>query len=363
MNFNGFDDWIEIFRGGPQTDSKGREHDGDDIIRKAVASFDPSVHEPPLVIGHPKENGPAFAWVKGVKESVNNGAKTLLAKFRQVVPQVEEAVKQGLYKKRSASFYPDGRLRHVGLLGAAPPAVKGLADLKFDEEEESLTFNGDFVGTAGDADTLSGDADGAKKKEGKMEIKDFMELLKFWKEAGPEAGGQRMADGDKGMQFTEADVEAAKKVAAEEAAKTEREKVESEFAEETRQAQRAQRDEAISDWYDQNLKEGKVLPAWGKMGLKEFMLQLDGEEVIQFAEETKTSRLEWFKAFMGELQKVVNFEEIAKRGDDTGARDADEKLIQMARKRAKDDKVSFGDAMVAVSKENPELYKEYTQGA
>ena len=44
-------------------------------------------------------------------------------------------------KKRSASFYPDGRLRHVGFLGAAPPAVKGLADIGFTAEEDHITFD------------------------------------------------------------------------------------------------------------------------------------------------------------------------------------------------------------------------------
>ena len=40
------------------------------------------------------------------------------------------------YEKRSASFYPDGRLRHVGFLGAAPPAVKGLAGIAFGQEDK-----------------------------------------------------------------------------------------------------------------------------------------------------------------------------------------------------------------------------------
>jgi len=31
-------------------------------------------------------------------------------------------------------------LRHVGFLGAMPPAIKGLADLKFTEGGETMTF-------------------------------------------------------------------------------------------------------------------------------------------------------------------------------------------------------------------------------
>lgn len=133
MNFKGFDDWIEIFRGGRQIDSEGREHDGDELIEKAVSTFDPRTHEPPLVIGHPRENAPAYGWVEGLATTVRDGAKVLLARFKQVVPEFVRMVEQGLFKKRSASFYPDGRLRHVGFLGAAPPSVKGLADIGFEE--------------------------------------------------------------------------------------------------------------------------------------------------------------------------------------------------------------------------------------
>ena len=147
MQFKGFDEWIEIFKGGKQTDSQGREHDGDEIIDKALASFNVKEHEPPLTVGHPEDNSPAYGWVEGIKAIVKDGAKVLMAKFRQVAPDFEDLVKQGLFKKRSASFYPDGRLRHVGFLGAAPPAVKGLADMAFAEKDESISFvTGDDAG-------------------------------------------------------------------------------------------------------------------------------------------------------------------------------------------------------------------------
>jgi len=139
MTFKGFEDWIEIFRGGRQMDSQGREHDGDELIEKAVATFDASKHEPPVVIGHPADNAPAFGWVEGLKKEVKDGVQVLLAKLRQVQPEFEDMVRRGLFKKRSAAFYPDGTLRHVGFLGAAPPAVKGLADVSF-AATESVTF-------------------------------------------------------------------------------------------------------------------------------------------------------------------------------------------------------------------------------
>lgn len=140
-NFKGFDDWIPIFRGGKQVDSTGKEHDGDNLIDLAVTNFDPEHHEPPVVVGHPKENAPAFGWIEQLKTEIKSGIKTLYARFKDVVPEFAKAVADGLYKKRSASFYPDGRLRHVGFLGAAPPAVKGLADLKFEDDDEAISFD------------------------------------------------------------------------------------------------------------------------------------------------------------------------------------------------------------------------------
>ena len=137
----GFGDWIEIFKGGKQIDKNGIERDGDWLIDRAMEAFNPSYHEPPLVIGHPKHDDPAYGWVKELQTKVVGGVKRLYARFRDVVPEFEQIVKDGRYKKRSAAFYSDGRLRHVGWLGAMPPGVKGLADVAFDEEgEEVIAF-------------------------------------------------------------------------------------------------------------------------------------------------------------------------------------------------------------------------------
>lgn len=140
MEFKGFGDWIEIFKGGKQTDSSGRDHDGDEVIDKIVEKFNPGHHEPPIVIGHPKDNAPAYGWVEGLKTMFKNGVKLLLMKAKGIVPEFENMVKKGMLKKRSISVYPDGSLRHVAFLGAAPPAVKGLEDLNWNEEESGLDF-------------------------------------------------------------------------------------------------------------------------------------------------------------------------------------------------------------------------------
>jgi hypothetical protein len=137
MFFAGFDEWIPIFKGGRQTDSQGNPQDGDALIENALRNFNPAIHEPPVCIGHPKDDKPAFGWVSALTRRGN----TLYAMFKDVVPEFVEMVKNGLFKKRSAGFYPDGTLRHVAFLGANPPAVKGLPDMSFAQSENFYRFD------------------------------------------------------------------------------------------------------------------------------------------------------------------------------------------------------------------------------
>jgi len=51
-----------------------------------------------------------------------------------VAPEFKDWVKRGLYKKISVALYPDLGLRHIGFLGATPPAVKGLKQATFSEK-------------------------------------------------------------------------------------------------------------------------------------------------------------------------------------------------------------------------------------
>ena len=136
MNLN----WFEIFEAGTHTDNAGQQHtytdaDLDDIAQKyneKGAKVDPA----PLVIGHPRESDPAYGWVEILKRE---GSK-LLAKARDVVPEFASMVEKMMFPHRSISIRKDNSLRHVGFLGAAHPAVKGLADLKFSDADESVVF-------------------------------------------------------------------------------------------------------------------------------------------------------------------------------------------------------------------------------
>lgn len=336
-DFKGFSDWVEIFRGGKQTDSSGKVHDGNRLIDRAVAGFNPQHHEPPVVLGHPADNAPAYGWVEAVKAGVKDGVKTLYAKFRQVVPEFEEMVKSGRYKKRSASFYPDGSLRHVGWLGAMPPAVKGLAGVAFGDGGRAAVF--DF-----------GEQQQEKEKK-PMDFNEFMEALKFWKKS--QEIEQQHQEAEPGKSFSESDIEAARLEA--EAA------VRAEFAESEAKRKKADTTAKIKALIEDGVKAGKIAPAWKDAGIAQFMEALDADAPIEFGEsKDKKTGLAWFTDFLESLPKLVDFSEIATRDKDVKAGNAGAKLEALVSAKMKENQgMTYGAAFAEVQKQNPALSAEY----
>ncbi|AVG15379.1 peptidase [Chromobacterium vaccinii] len=142
---------LHIFKSGRQTAMSGDVLDFSESDLAACArAYDPALHEAPIVIGHPRHDAPAYGWVKSLAA---NGID-LLADPHQVDPVFAELVATGRHKKISASFYrPDSPnnpvpgvyyLRHVGFLGAQPPAVKGLRPVEFGEADDDVVEFGDW---------------------------------------------------------------------------------------------------------------------------------------------------------------------------------------------------------------------------
>lgn len=129
---------IEAFKPGEHTDSAGNKRIWTDNDINAICTIynervkaDPSLIAP-IVKGHPENNDPAFGWVDNL--SVNNEG-VLIAELKEINPEFKEEVKNGAFKKVSIALYPDLMLRHIGFLGAVPPAVKGLENVKFNEND------------------------------------------------------------------------------------------------------------------------------------------------------------------------------------------------------------------------------------
>lgn len=360
IEYKGLGDWIPIFKGGRQIDSAGREHDGDALIDNAVAKFNTAIHEPPAVIGHPQDNAPAYGWVEGLKKQ----GGLLMAKFKQVEPAFADMVRRGLFKKRSAAFYPDGTLRHVGFLGAMPPAVKGLPDVAF-AEGNAVTFEfadrapwyalGDiarrlrewFIEKEGlekadqvipnwqveniqaapqAADNEVTGSIYSEKEDRNMDGKVIMQKLKDF----VSSLGVSTAASPTGGIFSETDLEAARKTAADEAARLERERLTTEFAEKDRMARQNARKSEIAAWCEAMVKQGHLTPAMVKFGVPEMLVAFaEKEDVIEFGEEkTKATLFDRFKAlFETELPKLVTFGEVATRN---GIVDPEDKAIVTA---------------------------------
>lgn len=161
---------LQIFRPGRHTPVKGdavafSEAD----LRQACAAYDPALHRAPIVIGHPKSDDPAWGHIDRLAYA--DDAQRVVAHPTEVDPAFAEWVASGKLLSVSAMWYtptaPNNPvpgsyyLRHVGFLGAQPPAVKGLerpavAFAEGDEEgciefsEDAAAF-GDWAGeqTAG----------------------------------------------------------------------------------------------------------------------------------------------------------------------------------------------------------------------
>jgi transcriptional regulator with XRE-family HTH domain len=137
---------LHIFRAGRHTAQSGASLEFSEAEVGAIAAaYDPALHEAPIVVGHPRTDAPAYGWVKSLRAE---GAE-LFAEPDQVEPAFAEMVRAGRFKRISASFYPPTSaanpapgsyyLKHVGFLGAQPPAVKGLKAAEFAEDGEAVT--------------------------------------------------------------------------------------------------------------------------------------------------------------------------------------------------------------------------------
>jgi len=128
---------FEIFKTGTHTNSNGvTKNFTTEDLDQIVNSYNPEEREAPLVIGHPKDNDPAFGWV----EKLFRKGESLFAKTKDEDPAFVKAVKERKFPKRSISLTPDLRLNHIGFLGAVLPAVDGLSPVKFNADDEIISF-------------------------------------------------------------------------------------------------------------------------------------------------------------------------------------------------------------------------------
>ena len=372
---------INIFKPGKHTSAGGITLEfSEDLLKQAVDAYDPAIHEAPIVVGHPQDNHPAYGWV-GKMEYTEEGVDAIPD---QVDPDFAELVTSGRFKKVSASWYtPDSPanpkpgsyyLRHVGFLGAQPPAIKGLKAVAFNEAEEGVVeFSDawDTQSTAGifrrlrefiidkfskeDADNIIPDyaiTDLENSARRQLEKPEASDNEVAYNEAAPNQPDEENPMELEQLKTENADLKT--KLADLES------KVESFSERETAIAQREAeiKKAKLVEFVEGAIKAGKVAPA-EKENLIAFMESLDDSKTVDFAEGDAKQQLNALEAF----QKLINGQPTkVEFGERTGANHEDTEMTPeqlsdraVAYRKAQAEKgksVSFTEAVAAVEAGN-----------
>lgn len=130
---------FQIFKSGQHTAVDGKQFSFTPTDLGAIAAgYDSQRNPAPLVLGHPDGAAPAFGKVGALIAHQDS-----LFAVADVSPDLIQWVRDGRYRNVSASFFQPGaannptpssyHLRHVGFLGAVPPAVKNMQRIAFAE--------------------------------------------------------------------------------------------------------------------------------------------------------------------------------------------------------------------------------------
>jgi len=366
---------LQIFRAGRHRASTGQVLDFSDAdLDGAIAAYDPKLHEAPLVVGHPTADRPAYGWVRSL---ARDGA-TMVADPRQVDAAFAEMVNEGRFKKISVAFYLPGAshnptpgryyLRHVGFLGAEPPAVKGLKDASFadDADDGVVEFAEVSLSTLSTAASLwRGLRDWMIGAHG-QETADA--VIPSWSVQSLADDITRADAAAAGPEFAEPpppptpETEMPDQIATDQFATREEELMRREADLAEREAVLAatkvadRRNEAVA-FCEGLASEGRLLPA-DVAGMVEFMLA-DASGVIEFAEgdgaPVAKPAATWLRGWLSRLPAQVEFAELAAGGgtvDDPSDVDATIAAAHKLRAAAAENgqPLSFADAVMQTRK-------------
>lgn len=320
---------IHIFKAGRHTDMSGRTLEFSEAdLQASAAAYDPGKWSAPLVVGHPTHDAPSYGDVAAL--AVKGG--DLEAIPANVDPAFAELVQAGRYKSVSASFYlPDSPnnpvpgvyyLRHVGFLGAQPPALKGLRPVQFSDGEQGVVAFADW--RPGMLRTLLGNIrEFFIEKFGREEADKTLpayaiDAVREWSEAEAEEQPDSSAVevGEPSPQYSETSMSQTDKerLAALEAENT-RLKAEAAAAELLRKQQAATADaSAFCETLVDPAKGARITPAQKALALP-ILARLHADETpLNFGEGVTKSPLVAFKEFLTSLPVQVSFQEFAKDG-------------------------------------------------
>ena len=250
----------QIFRTGKHVDSKGNEREWTIEDLDKIAYQANNVHKnSPICVGHPQSNSPAYGWLKNVQR-IGNG---LYCDFKDVQKEFVEAVKKGLFKNRSISLDKDLNIRHLAFLGAQAPAIKGLEQFCFEDDEDTQDIE------------FTNFSDIEEQKE---ERNDKVEKIEEMQNQLAEKDAQI----DK-LQKQIAEAETAKKV------------------------------QDFEDFCDKAIEKGNILPKH-KESIVNILTACDKMETFNFSDGGEKDAVSAVKDFVSSL-KIMDFKEIAKKED------------------------------------------------
>lgn len=389
---------INIFRGGTQTSKSGSSHDyTEEDVQGMVASFNPAVHEPPVRVGHTDNDSvPAYGWIKNVsRNGVNLYAEV------DFVEAMEDMIAKGHYRKVSASFYPPNSpanpspgnytLKHLAMLGAAAPAVKGLEPFDFSEEDTvTLDLDLDFSEDEApeekpvseeeatqeetpefsddedeDQETLEDDEDETPEVEGEGEI-DEEDMPKppskkkkkkqkakksenYSEEETPEVENKtseleaKLAEMQKN--FSEMQTQLTEAQGKVQAAEDKAEKAVAELAEFSRDKKREEIRARVEALYSEGQLTENIVPS---EELFEFSCNLE-EGTLDFSEEGVTAADKLLN-LLGKLESQVEFSEIVKDEEKPEDKEDEMSFSDKVSKYAEENEVSYEEALREVAK-------------
>lgn len=354
---------IPVFKPGTHTAVDGRKltFTLENCIDLAE-SYDPSVSEAPAVIGHPKLTAPAYAWAKSFE--VKDGL--VYAQLDQINPEFAEAYNAGSYKKRSLSIYlPDSPgnpkpghyyARHIGFLGAAAPAIKGLPDASFTEsdgEQGAAEFSmADEEFDENLISILSNLRDLLIEKEGIVSADLF---LPQWRLESLRAISDLKQKEKEKMPQPNLDANFAEQQAAIDAKSAELNKREQALLEKEQTNKRAE----FAAFADELVKNGKLLPSHKRTVVEVFMAL--GNEPISFAEGDTTvnsSPSDLIKKVLSDRPAFIDFSEKSADQNDKNEFDKEnpKAIAEAAKKYQKEQEdkgitISISEAVAYVTKE------------
>lgn len=320
---------VEVFRAGDYG-PKGRY--GADDLDAISGDYDPSLHEAPVTVDH-AQSGPAFGWV----HSLARRGDVLVATLRDLGEGFVNLIRSGAFKKRSVEIYRQfkatGRpyLRAISFLGACPPEVKGLADPVFAEGggHEVIEFDEKTEGTEGN--------DGIERPETTEDSDKPGHVARPARPAQPVRPDPSDPSDEAGVSEAVMAETAPAEPLQERIAflSEEKERLKAEVTamadravEQARQwALEAHRDDILV-FCRMAVAEGRIVPAWERAGIAEFMMTLadpidiavaespaddvpDPGNVKAFMAKSGMTPLEWFQSFIEALPALTPMGESA----------------------------------------------------